>query len=285
MAPSDADPGGPPAFSFLGAPASSRPAPGSAPGPAGWNPSSFGAGLAHQRGTHAGATTDTARTSFGLPELTSSLEMYLAAIAKELGKQGRHHEDAAGATKGTLASIGREAGQCVFITRIADHLTVSLCPGIVEKEALHAPCEAGEVARPLFRKLQLRVNLTNAVCYACAGFAWGGRDHRSLPDHCVSVANFPEASEEQLDNYRRPHDLKVEARPRHPATAAEWVQAALRQSWVFACFHGEELYTRPRRRAPSSCSPSTSSTALSGRCSSSSACGRSSGPVSARRSA
>ena len=184
LAPSDSGPGALPALSFLGAPAASRPAPGGAPGPAGaWSPSSFGASLAQPRGAHAGATTDAARTSFGLSEPTSSLETYLAAIAKELGKQGRHHEDAAGATKGTLASIGREAGQCVFITRAADHLTVSLCPGIVEKDAFHALREAGEVARPLLRKLQLRVNLTNAVCYACAGFAWGGRDHRSLPDN------------------------------------------------------------------------------------------------------
>eukprot|EP00972_Heterocapsa_arctica_P083705 12334718-Heterocapsa_arctica.AAC.1 len=67
-----------------------------------------------------------------------------------------------------------------------------LVPGIVGKEAFHALRDAGEVARPLLRPFQMRVHLTNAVCYACAGFAWGGRDHLSLPAHCVSVANFPE---------------------------------------------------------------------------------------------
>jgi hypothetical protein len=80
------------------------------------------------------------------------------------------------------------------------------------------------------------------VCYACAGFAWGGRDHLSLPAHCVSVANFPEASEEQMDNYRRPADLKIEVRPRHPSTAAEWLQAAKRECHVFSAFYGEEHF-------------------------------------------
>eukprot|EP00972_Heterocapsa_arctica_P104730 15434316-Heterocapsa_arctica.AAC.1 len=45
-----------------------------------------------------------------------------------------------------------------------------------------------------------------------------------------------------MDNYRRPADQKIEARPRHPSTAAEWTQAALRECWVFACFYGEEHY-------------------------------------------
>eukprot|EP00972_Heterocapsa_arctica_P077705 11460955-Heterocapsa_arctica.AAC.1 len=61
-----------------------------------------------------------------------------------MGKMGRHQEDSAGATKGTLASIGREAEQCTFITRCADHLTVQLVPGIVGKEAFHALRDAGE---------------------------------------------------------------------------------------------------------------------------------------------
>ena len=69
-------------------------------------------------------------------------------VVKELSRGNKTREDAAGANKGTLASIGREEGQLVFMARACDNLTVNLCQATVEKEAFHALRMAGQNTRP-----------------------------------------------------------------------------------------------------------------------------------------
>ena len=84
---------------------------------------------------------------FDRPPAQTGAEAALRDVVRELHRASRQSEDSAGAAKGTLASIGREEGQLVYLARACDHLTVTLCPHVVEKEALHALRSAGQNMR------------------------------------------------------------------------------------------------------------------------------------------
>ena len=109
----------------------------------------------------------------------------LKDLVREFQRSNKHQEDAAGAAKGTLASIGRTEGQLVFLARACDNLTVTLCPHVVEKEAFHALRSASQSTRPLMRSIRFPCNITNRIAYGMASLQWGGRDHVHLPAYCL----------------------------------------------------------------------------------------------------
>ena len=215
-----------------------RPAGASSTGtsPAG-GPEDFTRSLAATR--YAGAYTG---SPDGAPPVASGTEAALMSVAKELARRNKQEEDATSAVKGSLGSIGREEEQLVFLARACDRLSVTLCPHLVGRELFHGLRAAGENARPLFRRIQFPTNVTNLLAYGIASLRWGGRDHVSAPDYCITAACFPATSEEQFDSYRQAKDHKVETRPRHPATLSEWYRQALRESWAWSCVYGEEHY-------------------------------------------
>ena len=45
-----------------------------------------------------------------------------------------------------------------------------------------------------------------------------------------------------MDQYRPPADLKLEVRPRHATTMAEWHRDAKREAWCRGLFYGTEHY-------------------------------------------
>ena len=63
-----------------------------------------------------------------------------------------------------------------------------------------------------------------------------------MPDYCVSVADFPQTSEEDFDLYHPPGDNKLEKRGRSPTTLSGWYRSALREAWAIACVLGAEYY-------------------------------------------
>ena len=211
-------------------------------------PSAVARGLAASREWHAGASTSPhpAQQSGRAPSATGA-EAALRDVVRELNRSNRHQEDSAGASKGTLSSIGREEGQLVYLARACDHLTVTLCPNTVEKEAFHALRSAGQNMRPLLRSVKFPVNITNAIAYGFAAFQHGGRCHESLPEHALSSANYPHTSEQDMDNFVPPKDYKLESRPRHATTLSLWFRDALRECWVWACFYGQEHYVEQER--------------------------------------
>jgi hypothetical protein len=95
-------------------------------------------------GTRAGAHTGPALPAADLVAPTSAADHALVQIARRLGKE----DEAQGAARGTLASIGKVEEQMVFLLRACDMLTVQLCPMVVGKELLHELRSAGENARP-----------------------------------------------------------------------------------------------------------------------------------------
>ena len=54
----------------------------------------------------------------------------------------------------------------------------------------------------------------------------GGRDHSTLPNWTLSVAQAVTATPKDFDHYEMPKDDKVEAKPRHPTHFATWLKQA-----------------------------------------------------------
>ena len=103
--------------------------------------------------------------------------------------------------------------------------------------------------RPLLRSINFPCNITNAIAYGLAAFQHGGRCHETLPDHCLSCANFPNTNEEEMDRCVPPKDYKLEQRPRHATSLSLWFRGALRECWAWACFYGQEYYPEQERAA------------------------------------
>eukprot|EP00959_Pyramimonas_sp_CCMP1952_P283395 5924505-Pyramimonas_sp.AAC.1 len=115
-----------------------------------------------------------------------------------------------------------------------DYYAVTLCPGLLGKGAYHALRSVGQNFRPLFWSIKFPANIANSIGHGYAAFQHGGRDHIHLLDYCLSCANFPKATEADMDNYAPPKDYKLEARPRHAPTPQHWFQDAKRESWAWA---------------------------------------------------
>ena len=62
----------------------------------------------------------------------------------------------------------------------------------------------------------------------------------AVPTWSLGAARFPLTAEE--DQYRPPLDLKLETRPRHATTMAEWHRDAKREAWCRGLFYGTEHY-------------------------------------------
>ena len=187
-----------------------------------------------ERPFHAGAYTEPPPPGESVDAGTRALQ----AIAKTLLAK----EDPSLQDKGKVSSIGKVEERCVFYARACDRFQVSLCPGLVGREAFHALRNLASQSRPLMRQLKYPVNLTNRIAYGKAALAIGGRCHQSRAEWSLSAADFPQTTEEQFDAYRPSPDTKLEKRPRHSATLVEWHRDALRMSWALACFYGEEWY-------------------------------------------
>lgn len=186
------------------------------------------------RPRHLGAYTDGEPAHLELDETAKALQ----AIAKTLtGK-----DEAAGQERGKLASIGKTEERMVFLLRGCDKLTVPVGNSTVGKELYHSLKSTSTQGRPQLRSIQFPVNINNRVAFGLASLSFGGKDTRALPDHCLSAADFPLTSEEDFDRYTGTVDQKLEKRPKHPASLAQWYRNALRQAWAFSCVMGTEHY-------------------------------------------
>ena len=185
---------------------------------------------ARPREWHAGASTLPLeeRTLAG-PQPQTELGAGLRELVRELGRANRHAEDAGGAAKGTLASIGRAEEQLVFMARGCDNLTVTLCPGVLGKDSFHVLRSHRSDSRPLFRQTKFPANITSAIVYGSSAFLRGGRDPAHPSGRCLSRANFLRTTESDMDSYIPPKDFKLESRPRLASTMAQRYTGARRE--------------------------------------------------------
>ena len=181
------------------------------------------------RPRHLGAYTD------GEPAHLDETAKALQAIARTLtGK-----DEAAGQERGKLSSVGKTEERMTFLLRGCDKLTVPVGNSTVGKELYHALKSTATQGRPQLRSIQFPVNINNRIAFGLASLSFGGKDTRALPDHCLS---FPLTSEEDFDRFVGTTDQKLEKRPKHPASLAQWYRNALRQAWALSCVMGTEHY-------------------------------------------
>ena len=200
------------------------------PGTAHAMPSPPGQGLGAFRPYHAGAYTDP-----GPPALDEASKA-LQTIAKAISSK----DEPSGQERGKLSSIGKTEERLVFLARGCDTLTVHLGEATVGKDLYHALRSMASQNRPLLREIGYPVNISNRIAFGVSSLNIGGKG--AIPDYCLSVADFPQTSEEEFDLFSPPGDNKLEKRGRNPTTLTGWYRNALRQAWALACIFGAEFY-------------------------------------------
>ena len=151
-------------------------------------------------------------------------------------------DEAAGQERGKVSSIGKTEERLVFLARGCDALTVPVCASTVGKELFHALKTAGSQGRPQMRALQFPVNINNRIAFGIASMNIGGKEVKSLPEFCLSAADFPLTTEADFDTFAPPTDFRLEKRPRGPVTLTAWFRCALRMAWALSCAYGTEHY-------------------------------------------
>ena len=185
------------------------------------------------RPRHMGAYTD------GEPPRMDESTKALQAIAKAVTSK----DEAASHDKGKLAAIGKTEERLVYLVRGCDALTVALGKATVGKELFHSLRATSTQGRPQLRLMQFPVNINNRIAYGLSSLSLGGKDAKTVPDYCLSAADFPLTSEEEFDGWTGCVDLKLEKRPKLPMTLNAWYRNALREAWAISCVYGSEHYS------------------------------------------
>ena len=146
--------------------------------------------------------------------------------------------------KGKVQGIGAFEERLVYLIRGCGNLTVPLCDNYVGKELAKAlQSLGGPAALPRLQALKFPCLVTNRICYGLAAAAVGGPSAQQAPSYNLTVHDFPQASSEQFDNHRVPHNFNLEPANRSTLSLPNWLRAAQRQSWVTSLVWGQEWFT------------------------------------------
>ncbi|CAE7689640.1 unnamed protein product [Symbiodinium sp. CCMP2592] len=170
------------------------------------------------------------------PAFADEATKALQAIAKAVTSK----DEAASQERGKLSSVGKVEERCLYLVRGCDSLTVPLGEATVGKELFHALRNTATQDRPLLRSLKFPINITNRFAFGVSGLCVGGKGN--IPEYSLTTGDFPATSEAEFDSYSVPGDIKLEKKPRAPATLTLWYRNALRQCWALACIFGVQHY-------------------------------------------
>eukprot|EP00971_Amphidinium_carterae_P043437 854826-Amphidinium_carterae.2 len=161
----------------------------------------------------------------------------LKDIAAALSSQDRRAEEAA-LQQGT--GFSEEEKLLMYLARGCDRFGVALAPTEVGKEFVKSMKRLYLAGTGEFKRVAWPTPPSNRILLGLARLEWGGKDHRHLTSGALSVADFPTARVEELEQYVPPEDMKPEHRPRDPPTYLSWARQARNGIKVFACIYGRE---------------------------------------------
>ena len=127
---------------------------------------------------------------------------------------------------GTKSYIGPEESLDLYLARGCNTLTVEVCPDTTGKDLFDGLKRACGHSKHLLQSIGWPCLMTNGIAYGLAAMCHGGRDHTTLPNWTLSVAQAVTATPKDFDNYEMPKDDKVETKPRHPTHFATWLKQA-----------------------------------------------------------
>lgn len=190
---------------------------------------------AASRPRHIGAYSDAEPPQ--LDETSKALQTIAKAMAAK--------DEAAGQDRGKVAATGKVEERLVLL------VNVSLGAATVGKELFHALRATSTQGRPQLRAMQFPVNISNRIAYGLAAMRFGGKDIKSLPEYCISAADFPLTGEEEFDNWAGCADLKLEKRPKVPVTLNAWYRNALGKPGQLHVFTAPSITLPLNKRQPS----------------------------------
>ena len=181
---------------------------------------------AASRPRHIGAYSDAEPPQ--LDETSKALQTIAKAMAAK--------DEAAGQDRGKVAAIGKVEERLVLLVRGCGAFNVSL---------------TSTQGRPQLRAMQFPVNISNRIAYGLAAMRIGGKDIKSLPEYCISAADFPLTGEEEFDSWAGCADLKLEKRPKVPVTLNAWYRNALGKPGQLHVFTAPNITLPLNKRQPS----------------------------------
>ena len=127
---------------------------------------------------------------------------------------------------GTKSYIGPEESLDLYLARGCNTLTVEVCRDTTGKDLFDGLKRACGHSKHLLQSIGCPCLMTNGIAYGLAAMCHGGRDHTTLPNSTLSVAQAVTATIKDFDNYEMSKDDKVETKPRHPTHFATWLKQA-----------------------------------------------------------
>ena len=123
---------------------------------------------------------------------------------------------------GTKSYIGSEEALDLYLARGCNTLTVEVCPDTTGKDLFDSLKRACGHSKHLLQSIGWPCLITNGIAYGLAAMCHGGRDHTTLPNWSLSVAQAVTATPKDFDHYEMPRDDKA----RHPTHFATWLKQA-----------------------------------------------------------
>ena len=153
------------------------------------------------------------------PEVAARMVHVLEGIRKATEGEKKN-------SPGTRSALGSEEALDMYLARGCNTLKVEVLPDSTGKELFDGLKRACGHSKALLQGIGWPCLITNGIAYGLASMSHGGRDHTTLPNWSLSVAQAVTAKPRDFDNYEMPKDDKVEPKPRHPTHFATWLRQA-----------------------------------------------------------
>jgi hypothetical protein len=130
--------------------------------------------------------------------------------------------------RGTVKALGRDEEELVLFARGCDRHYVAVCPQVLGKHLYTALKDAAIGAGGALREVGWNVPMRTRTALGFAGGYWGGRTAAHAESYALTVADFPAATTQELDEFMVPSSDTPETRPRPPATWDDWLRRVRR---------------------------------------------------------
>lgn len=184
-----------------------------------WPSSSAGVTRARKQNEDGTVRAGAVRGGEGEAEVGARMIHVLEGIKKATEGERR-------TSPGTKSYISTEESLDLYLARGCNTLTVEVCPDMTGKDLFDGLKRACGHSKHLLQSIGWPCLITNGIAYGLAAMCHGGRDHTTLPNWTLSVAQAVTATPKDFDHYEMPKDDKVETKPRHPTHFATWLKQA-----------------------------------------------------------
>jgi len=132
----------------------------------------------------------------------------LKLVGDEISSLRKLQEDDKTMSGGPLGHLRGNARWLAYLARGCDSFDVALCASRLGRDLFDDLRRAGDVGQSPMQQIGFPVVMTNRVAYGLPAATWGGRSAEHAPEWALTAADFRWTSQEALDAWIPPHDVK-----------------------------------------------------------------------------